>query len=84
MVPRCGAAYQEDILPNVSPDRILRVLDERRDLVGDYELATSFRFGGIPFEAAEEGIKLYIKEVLPVIKQWKMDDELSATRIAAE
>ena len=67
-----------------TPDRILRVLEERRELVGDFELATSFRFGGIPIEAAEEGLKLYIKEVLPVIKKWKMDDELSATRVAAE
>ena len=59
-------------------------MEERREVVGDFELATSFRFGGIPFADAKAGIELYIKEVLPVIKQWKMDDELSATRVAAE
>ncbi|HKK28975.1 MAG TPA: hypothetical protein VKA18_01105, partial [Alphaproteobacteria bacterium] len=67
-----------------TPDNILRMLEERRKVVGDYELATSFRFGGIPYEDAEAGLKLYLKEVLPVIKQWKMEDELSASRIAAE
>ena len=38
----------------------------------------------LALEHAKAGIELYIKEVLPVIKQWKMDDELSATRVAAE
>ena len=60
------------------------MLEERRKVVGDFELATSFRFGGIPFPDAKAGIELYIKEVLPVIKQWKVEDELSATRVAAE
>lgn len=69
-----------------TPDNILRMLEERRELVGDFELATSFRFGGIPFADAKAGIELYIKEVLPVIKQWKVAEELSSTRpkMAAE
>jgi alkanesulfonate monooxygenase SsuD/methylene tetrahydromethanopterin reductase-like flavin-dependent oxidoreductase (luciferase family) len=54
-----------------TPDRILRMLEERRKLVGDFELCTSFRFGGIPYDEAEAGLKLYAKEVLPVVKSWQ-------------
>jgi hypothetical protein len=53
-----------------TPDRILRKLEERRALVGDFELATSFRFGGTPFELAESGLRLYAKEVRPVVRGW--------------
>ncbi len=63
-----------------TPDHILRMFEERRKVVGDFELATSFRFGGTPYELAEEGLKLYCKEVLPVLKTWKAEAE----RVAAE
>jgi alkanesulfonate monooxygenase SsuD/methylene tetrahydromethanopterin reductase-like flavin-dependent oxidoreductase (luciferase family) len=53
------------------PDRILRMIEERRDVVGDFELATSFRFGGIPFEVAEKSMRLFAKEVLPVLHSWQ-------------
>jgi alkanesulfonate monooxygenase SsuD/methylene tetrahydromethanopterin reductase-like flavin-dependent oxidoreductase (luciferase family) len=56
-----------------TPDRILRTMEERRALVGDFELATSFRFGGTPYDIAEEGLLLYGKEVLPIIKSWSSD-----------
>jgi alkanesulfonate monooxygenase SsuD/methylene tetrahydromethanopterin reductase-like flavin-dependent oxidoreductase (luciferase family) len=53
-----------------TPDRILRKLEERRAIVGDFEVATSFRFGGTPMEVAETGLRLYAKEVLPVVRSW--------------
>ena len=53
-----------------TPDRILRKLDERRAIVGEFELATSRRFGGTPFDLAESGLRLYAKEVLPVVHSW--------------
>jgi len=53
-----------------TPDRILRKLEERRGTVGDFEVATSFRFGGTPRDVAETGLRLYGKEVLPVIRSW--------------
>src|SRR5437773_7394441 len=52
------------------PDRILRKLEERRTIVGDFELATSFRFGGTPYDLAESGLRLYAKEVMPVVRSW--------------
>jgi len=54
-----------------TPDRILRAFEERRAIVGDFELCTAFRIGGIPYELAEAGLRLYAKEVLPILKTWR-------------
>lgn len=53
-----------------TPDKILRGLEERRKMLGDFELNVSFRFGGTPFDVAERGLKLFAEEVLPVLKSW--------------
>ena len=53
-----------------TPDKILRGLEERRALLGSFELNVSFRFGGTPFDIAERSLKLFAKEVLPVLKSW--------------
>ena len=54
-----------------TPDKILRGLEERRALLGDFELNVAFRFGGTPYDVAERGLKLFAKEVLPVLKSWE-------------
>ena len=54
-----------------TPDKILRGLEDRRSLIGDFEWNVSFRFGGTPYNVAEKGLKLFAKEVLPVLKSWK-------------
>src|SRR3989442_5852334 len=51
-----------------TPDKILRGLEARRQIVGDFELNVAFRFGGTPYEVAERGLKRFAKEVLPVLK----------------
>jgi alkanesulfonate monooxygenase SsuD/methylene tetrahydromethanopterin reductase-like flavin-dependent oxidoreductase (luciferase family) len=53
-----------------TPDKILRGLEARRAVVGDFELNVAFRFGGTPLEVAERGLKLFAREVLPVIQSW--------------
>ncbi len=53
-----------------TPDQVLRAYEERRALLGDFELNSSFRFGGIPFAKAEASMRLFAKEVLPVLKTW--------------
>ena len=53
-----------------TPDKILRGLEERRKLLGEFEWNVSFRFGGTPYDVAERGLKLFAKEVLPVLKSW--------------
>lgn len=66
------------------PDRILRMLEERRR-VGEFELATSFRFGGIPFEVAEKSMRLFAKEILPAPHSWQTARAPAAVeRTAAE
>ena len=63
-----------------TPDRILRELEARRGVVGEFELNVAFRFGGMPFELTERSLKLFAKEVLPVLKTWRSQ----ATTQAAE
>jgi alkanesulfonate monooxygenase SsuD/methylene tetrahydromethanopterin reductase-like flavin-dependent oxidoreductase (luciferase family) len=54
-----------------TPDKVLRDLEARRKLLGDFEMNVSFRFGGTPFEVSKRGLELFAKEVLPVVKAWK-------------
>jgi alkanesulfonate monooxygenase SsuD/methylene tetrahydromethanopterin reductase-like flavin-dependent oxidoreductase (luciferase family) len=51
-----------------TPDKILRGLEERRKILGDFELNVAFRFGGTPYEVSERSLRLFAKEVLPVLK----------------
>ena len=53
------------------PDKILRGLEARRKAIGDFEMNVAFRFGGTPYEVSERGLKLFAKEVLPVVQSWK-------------
>jgi len=53
-----------------TPDKILRGLEARRALLGDFEMNVAFRFGGTPYDVCERGLKLFAKEVLPVVKKW--------------
>ena len=54
-----------------TPDKILRGLEQRRKVVGDFELNVAFRFGGTPYDVAQRGLKLFAKEVLPVLQSWE-------------
>jgi len=63
-----------------TPEKILRGLEVRRKAIGDFELNVAFRFGGTPYEVSERGLKLFAKEVLPVLKSWGPQ----AARSAAE
>ena len=56
-----------------TPDRILRELEARREVIGEFELDVAFRFGGIPYQTAEQSLTLFAKEVLPVLQGWKQD-----------
>jgi alkanesulfonate monooxygenase SsuD/methylene tetrahydromethanopterin reductase-like flavin-dependent oxidoreductase (luciferase family) len=54
-----------------TPDHILRELEARREAIGDFELCTSFRYGGIPLAKAEAALRLFAREVLPVLQSWR-------------
>ncbi|MBC8188338.1 MAG: hypothetical protein H8E78_09075 [Proteobacteria bacterium] len=53
-----------------TPDQILGVLESRKKVLGSFEQSTSFRFGGISYEHAEKSMRLFAKEVLPVLHSW--------------
>jgi hypothetical protein len=53
-----------------TPDQILGTLESRRKVLGNFEQSTAFRFGAIPYDQAETSMRLFAKEVLPVLKTW--------------
>jgi alkanesulfonate monooxygenase SsuD/methylene tetrahydromethanopterin reductase-like flavin-dependent oxidoreductase (luciferase family) len=53
-----------------TPDQVLQQLSDRRELIGEFELCTAFRFGGIPIAEAEASMRLFASEVLPVLHSW--------------
>ena len=59
-----------DATASGTPDQILETYRARYELLGGFEAAPAFRFGGIPFEEAEAGLRLFAAEVLPVLKSW--------------
>jgi alkanesulfonate monooxygenase SsuD/methylene tetrahydromethanopterin reductase-like flavin-dependent oxidoreductase (luciferase family) len=67
-----------------TPDKILRGLEARRKVLGDFEMNVAFRFGGTPYTVSERGLKLFAKEVLPVLKSWKAAAGKSAPVKVAE
>lgn len=53
-----------------TPDQMIEKFRERREIIGPFELATCFRFGGIPVEEAEASVRLFSEEVIPELKTW--------------
>ena len=66
-----------------TPDQILRRYEERRKTFGDFGTLLAFRFAGLPFEDVRRSQELFAKEVLPVLKEWKMEGEFKPA-VAAE
>jgi alkanesulfonate monooxygenase SsuD/methylene tetrahydromethanopterin reductase-like flavin-dependent oxidoreductase (luciferase family) len=54
-----------------TPDQILRKLEALRASIGDVGCLNAFRFGGTPYEVSERSMRLFAKEVLPVIRAWQ-------------
>ena len=53
-----------------TPEQIIAQFATRRELIGDFELGTCFRFGGLPHDQAEESMRLFAAEVLPELHSW--------------
>ncbi len=53
-----------------TPEQMLEVFRARRDTIGEFELATCFRFGGISDEDANGSLALFASDVLPELKSW--------------
>jgi hypothetical protein len=53
-----------------TPEQMLEKFRQRRAIIGDYELATCFRFGGMDIEDTRASMELFAKEVMPELKRW--------------
>ncbi len=69
-----------DIQASGTPDQILRILEKRREIIGDYQFRCTFRYAGMPLDEAEKSMRLFAKEVLPVLKSWTYEPK----KVAAE
>ena len=56
-----------------TPDRILRELESRRSVTANSSWMSAFRFGGIPYDTAGLSLRLFAREVLPVLQCWKLE-----------
>jgi alkanesulfonate monooxygenase SsuD/methylene tetrahydromethanopterin reductase-like flavin-dependent oxidoreductase (luciferase family) len=53
-----------------TPRQILEKLEARKRLLGGFDLLVIPRYGGLPFEAAEQSLRLFADEVLPELRSW--------------
>ncbi len=53
-----------------TPGQMIDRFRARREIIGPFELATCFRFGGLDPEAVEASIRLFAAEVLPELASW--------------
>lgn len=66
-----------------TPDQMLRKFEERWNFMGPTGVLCCFRFAGMPIDVAERSITLFAKEVLPVLKQWSLEQPPKKTSAAA-
>lgn len=53
-----------------SPDTIIKKLEAANKFLGPEEMVLIFSFGGMPREVSEASMRLFAKEVLPVVQSW--------------
>jgi len=60
-----------DATAHGTPEQIIATYRTRWELLGPFEAAPAFRFGGIPFDEAEASMRLFAAEVLPELASWR-------------
>ena len=53
-----------------SPEKILRNLAQRREIIGEFELSVVARYGALPREKVMRSMELFGKEVIPELRGW--------------
>ena len=53
-----------------TPEQMLEKFRSRRDIIGDFELGTCFRFGGMTVQDAQASLQLFATEVMPELRRW--------------
>jgi alkanesulfonate monooxygenase SsuD/methylene tetrahydromethanopterin reductase-like flavin-dependent oxidoreductase (luciferase family) len=59
-----------DLMPWGTPDQVLERLAELRDVVGMSAFFPWFSYAGMPAADAEASVRLFAREVLPVVQTW--------------
>lgn len=52
-----------------TPEEIVEKVAARREIIGDFHMNCVFSFGGISYETAEQGMRLYSERAMPVIRK---------------
>ena len=68
-----------NLMPWGTPDQVLEKLSGLRDLIGMAAMNPWFSYAGMPVEDAEASLRLFAREVLPVLQSW--DTEPMATSV---
>jgi alkanesulfonate monooxygenase SsuD/methylene tetrahydromethanopterin reductase-like flavin-dependent oxidoreductase (luciferase family) len=53
-----------------SPETIVEKLRQRREIVGDFELAVIARYGSLPRTKVRASLELFGREVVPALRAW--------------
>jgi alkanesulfonate monooxygenase SsuD/methylene tetrahydromethanopterin reductase-like flavin-dependent oxidoreductase (luciferase family) len=53
-----------------TPEQVIEKYRARYELLGPFEAAPAFRFGGIPYAETEASLRLFASKVLPELKRW--------------
>lgn len=59
-----------DATAHGTPEQIIEKYRARYELLGPFEAAPAFRFGGIPYAETEASLRLFAEKVLPELKRW--------------
>ena len=54
-----------------SPRQMLEKLEDRRRVLGDYDLCISASYGGLTTEQSEQSLRLFAEEVMPELQSWQ-------------
>ncbi len=52
-----------------TPKQVIEKYRERRELVGDFNALLVFSYGGMPFDAAQNSLKLFADKVMPELRK---------------
>lgn len=67
-IDQAGRDYADAAIAG-TPEQILDKLDWIREVMGSFELVVAPLFGGMPYDQAEESLRLFAREVMPVARE---------------
>ena len=53
-----------------TPEEIVKILEDRRKILGDYELSLLPRYGSMDIHTAVDSLTLFAKEAMPEAQSW--------------